>query len=88
MAPWIMFIDSYEALIKVNPARPDRHGVSYGSYCFRREHHRTMPGDYRPVQQTAEELKGADPNGTVMRFSQLAHNVTDRTTVFLCIIER
>jgi len=27
-------------------------------------------------------------NGTVMCFSQLAHNVTNRTTVFLCIIER
>ena len=26
-----MFIDSYEALLKVNPAKPDRHGVSYGS---------------------------------------------------------
>jgi hypothetical protein len=32
--------------------------------------------------------KVPDTNGTVMRFSRLAHNITNRTTVFLCIIER
>jgi len=31
---------------------------------------------------------GSDPNGTVMRFSQFAHNTTNRTTIFSCIIER
>jgi len=64
-----------------------KRGCPYGNIKWMETAAQTL-GLETTLRPRGRPKKVPGTNGTVMCFSQLAHNVTNRTTVFLCIIER